>query len=786
MKKIKYYISRIKSASLKNLKFAINESHKKSHKNRLIIFLDMIYCFIRYSAGYMDYYYCAFYKANKKQRKSFITRSINNKYIETLNDRNYAYIFDDKAIFNEKFNEYIKRDYLDLRKNDLNDFQNFIQKHPTFIAKPINLQCGQKVEKIITNKKTNNEELYHKLIKNEQLLIEECVTQHEKLSQLCDTSVNTLRIVTARKNHQTTILFRLIRIGNGKNVVDNFHQGGMCSIFDEYGTITRPAIDKNDNLYTYHPKTKTKIEGFKIPYYEEALELCQKASEKVEQIGLVGWDVAITPDGPVLIEGNNLPSYDFYQTKNHLDQNGCGPKEKFDQIILNKKPKPNFKFYLAFYYYKIIIFLQKITKRENKIYPAFTNKLFKICPRYLTYIAKPKTVISVMGTNGKTTICNLLKDSLENMGYKVINNIEFSYTTGISHCFTKYATNRNKSEYDFAIIETDELTSGEIFEHLKPDYIIVTNLFRDSIKLNDNTEYIFTKMKEAIPENTKLILNADDLISSALKKNKTILYGVDNLNYPERNYIVKDIVLCPNCQTNLKYITRQYNHIGQAYCPKCGFKSPTPNYLLTKVENNKCLINDIEYPLISDSIFNIYNEVALISLLNELNIDHNTICNALKNIHITNTRMKTYKIKNKDFICLLAKGQNPVACSSVLNYIANDNEKMDIILMLDDLKDNKKSSETISWFYDTDFEFLNKENINSILIAGPRAKDLYVRLLLANIPQKKIKTTLNEEEIPEYIDINNIKKLYFLYDIYSLQLARNIEKEIIRKSENND
>ena len=130
-------------------------------------------------------------------------------------------------------------------------------------------------------------------------------------------------------------------------------------------------------------------------------------------------------------------------------------------------------------------------KKENRIYPSYTKILFKICPSYLRMIAKPKKVICVMGTNGKTTLCNLIKDILIDNGYSVINNIEFSLKTGISHCFTRYATLINKSHYDFAIIETDELTSKEIYKYLIPDYVVCTNLFRDSLKKNGNSEYIF-------------------------------------------------------------------------------------------------------------------------------------------------------------------------------------------------------------------------------------------------------------------------------------------------------
>lgn len=319
------------------LKFAINEVNKRSKKNKIIIFLDMCYCFIKYKAGYMDYYYYYFESSTKKQRESYITRGINNSYIRKLNDPQYGYIFDDKVVFNEKFSKYIGREYIDLRKSGLDDFKKFVKKHKKIILKPINLQCGKGIEKIVINKDVDIKELYNNCKKNNQLLIEECIEQHEKLNKLFPNSVNTLRIVTVIKNKKTTIMFRSIRIGNGDNIVDNFNHGGMYSIINEKGVICKPAIDKKGNVYIKHPVTKTDIDGFEIPYFKEAIKMCVSASKVVPQIGLVGWDIAITPKGPVLVEGNNFPGYDIYQSRIHLNDDGTGIRKFYDKVIFDKK-----------------------------------------------------------------------------------------------------------------------------------------------------------------------------------------------------------------------------------------------------------------------------------------------------------------------------------------------------------------------------------------------------------------------------------------------------------------
>lgn len=331
-----YYIKRLFSMNYKQMLTTIDKVHKRSGKSKIFIFFDMILCSILYQAGYMDYYVFCFEDLKPKIRKTFITRGVNNQYIRTMNNREYYHLFDNKIEFNHLFQKFLNRDYLDLNTSSLEEFQRFIKKHPIFMAKPVDLQCGKGIEKIKVKENTNLKNLYQKLIENKQVLVEEYVLQHSKMNELFPYSVNTLRIVSAYKNGKTTILFRAIRIGNGKNVVDNFNHGGMYSVVNEKGIIEKPAIDKNGVIYTEHPVTKTEIVGFQIPYFKEAIAMVKEAAKVVPEVGLVGFDIAITEKGPVMIEGNQLPGYDIYQSKIHLNSDGTGMKPLFDQVIYGK------------------------------------------------------------------------------------------------------------------------------------------------------------------------------------------------------------------------------------------------------------------------------------------------------------------------------------------------------------------------------------------------------------------------------------------------------------------
>lgn len=333
---MKYYIKRLLNMNYLQMFKMINKVHDRSGKSRIIIFFDMIICSIKYKAGYMDYYVFCFENLTKYQRSTFITRGINNNYIKHLNNSNFYHCFNNKTEFNQIFKKYLNREYLDLEHSNIEEFKKFCKDNSTFIAKPNDGLCGKGIEKITITSDTNLENLYQTLLQNHQILLEQFVVQSDEMNSLFPKAVNTLRLVTANVNGKSTLLFRAIRIGNGDNVVDNFNHGGMYSILDENGIITKPAIDKQGNIFEFHPVTNTKIVGFQVPYFEEAKKMVLESSQIIKEVGLVGWDIAITNGGPVMIEGNQLPGYDIYQSKIHLNEDGTGQKLLFDKVIYEK------------------------------------------------------------------------------------------------------------------------------------------------------------------------------------------------------------------------------------------------------------------------------------------------------------------------------------------------------------------------------------------------------------------------------------------------------------------
>lgn len=318
MSKISYLIKRISKMSYKSLFDTAKEISEKTNKPYIWILIDIIYCGIKYEAGYVDYKLFEMYKLNKEERKTIVTRGKNNKIIKKFNNMKEAYKFEDKALFNKLYDKYLNRKWL-LLDNNLEEFKNFVQDEKEIIVKPLSLSCGKGVEKIKIVKK-DIEKLYNKLIENNQILVEQVAHQHEIISNVYPYAVNTVRIVTLNKK----VVAAFIRFGNNKNVVDNFNHGGMVTTINiETGMVEFPAIDKSGNVYEVHPMTNTKIIGLKIPLWNKIKKLCIEACNITPEIGYIGWDVCVGEKKPCLIEGNDFPGHDLYQLPVHR-HNGYG------------------------------------------------------------------------------------------------------------------------------------------------------------------------------------------------------------------------------------------------------------------------------------------------------------------------------------------------------------------------------------------------------------------------------------------------------------------------------
>ncbi|MBQ0042556.1 MAG: DUF1727 domain-containing protein [Lachnospiraceae bacterium] len=443
--------------------------------------------------------------------------------------------------------------------------------------------------------------------------------------------------------------------------------------------------------------------------------------------------------------------------------------------------KKTFSFYFALWFTKAMRqFMRLLGKNAAHLPGKFA---IKICPKFLAMMDKPKHTIGVTGTNGKTTVSNLLVDMLMAQGYAVTNNrLGSNMKEGVASALIANSTLGGKSKNDYAVLEIDERSSMHIYPYIKPEYVICTNLFRDSILRNGSPEYIQSIVTAHMQKETTLILNADDLISGSIApENKRVYYSIRRMptDTPECTNIVNDCQICPKCAATLKYEYVRYHQIGKAVCPSCGFASPKPDYD-AQVNNDDGTVTIYErgvaenYKLLNNSTFNIYNQLCITALLRELGISADQVRDGLSKIALPDYRYTQFTQNGMHVVDMMAKEHNPIACSVVFDYVSKEPGMKEVLFLLDD----ETPKESMCWIYDCDYERLNSPLIKHIIIPGSRALDQKLRLLMAGVPEEKIIIGMEDLEAPSYLEFDGTDTVFVLHQHWKPEMDKKVVARI--------
>ena len=449
------------------------------------------------------------------------------------------------------------------------------------------------------------------------------------------------------------------------------------------------------------------------------------------------------------------------------------------------------KYYFALYVAKAVQTLLKLLGRNATYFPG--KVAIRLCKDFLRYVKPPKTVIAVTGTNGKTTVSNLITSILKENGYTVTNNsFGSNIAAGVISALIEDMNLAGKSRKDIAVLEVDERSSLLIYPYLQPDFLVCNNIMRDSIKRNAHTEFISHIITSALlGTSTKLIVNADDLIAARLgdPNQPRVYFGIEAEKPTEIvKPLLRDLVYCPECGSLLKDDYVRYNHIGRHYCDSCGLKSPEPSYSVTNIDRKNATFTvhhngqDEVYTLINDNIVNVYNFCGAIALLHEFGMSYEQIKKGFTNSKIVKTRLDEAKSGDLNITMIMAKGQNPIACSRCYDYVAKyPSDKKAALLIVDDVEDNICQSETTCWLYDCDYSAFADPGIKQVIFAGPRCHDHYLRSLLAGVSADKIQITEDSTKVVGMLDTLSCKDIFVLHELYRPNEAKVIKEQLIAR-----
>lgn len=166
----------------------------------------------------------------------------------------------------------------------------------------------------------------------EKAILEEWICQHEELERIYSKAINCLRIITLYNNGKVNFLAGGMTWGNGKKIANACASGIVSPVNFENGKLEKPAADFSGNVYKQHPITGQNLQGIYVPYWKEIVEMLTCAAKEIPQVAYIGWDIAITPNGPIIIEGNTTPGYRYYQIPAHME-NKLGNRKVYERCL---------------------------------------------------------------------------------------------------------------------------------------------------------------------------------------------------------------------------------------------------------------------------------------------------------------------------------------------------------------------------------------------------------------------------------------------------------------------
>lgn len=287
----------------------------------------------RYIFGgvYQQYFQYDFKNKTIAQRMEYIGSFEMTDFVLKNGTKHGEKVLHDKYESYQKFEKFYSRKIIKINNSeDISDFLLFCENNKSFIAKPINSNGGHGI-KIYNLETQTSIEIFTELLAMGGAVCEELISQCDEMAKYHPQSVNTVRVVTFYDNEKLSLVFAMLRMGSGDSSVDNTSAGGISAAVDvETGRVTSRGLvrmNKENVFFDNHPDTDVRIKDSVIPQWNELIDMLKQLVTVLEEQKCVGWDLALTDNGWIMVEGNPNPLFSTIQV---LEQHGY--REKIERL----------------------------------------------------------------------------------------------------------------------------------------------------------------------------------------------------------------------------------------------------------------------------------------------------------------------------------------------------------------------------------------------------------------------------------------------------------------------
>lgn len=293
--------------------------YEPTRKQVNTLFYDYLFFWLKYKGSLdVDYFDTQMYRKSDFVRQESLANISRFKWRDSIQDKKYWKVFQDKRIFYSKFDKYLNRKWISVNKDTtLETYNKFITECKNEVISKAAISSGG-VD--VCCWKLDNEEEKEKLYdyaKKYGLILEEKLEQCEEIKSFSFNSTNTFRIITIIDDSGKVHIARaVLRIGRKNSFVDNYTSGGMAAQVDvETGIIYSTALDKKGKEYILHPDTGKQIVGYKIEDWQDYKNFAIQLAKEFPTVRYVGWDIIKNTDGKMcVIEGNKNAGIDLMET----------------------------------------------------------------------------------------------------------------------------------------------------------------------------------------------------------------------------------------------------------------------------------------------------------------------------------------------------------------------------------------------------------------------------------------------------------------------------------------
>ena len=432
----------------------------------------------------------------------------------------------------------------------------------------------------------------------------------------------------------------------------------------------------------------------------------------------------------------------------------------------------SFRAFLAICLCRLLRGFSRLVHRGGTAMPG--QWALRVCPNLLSILARGVKTVAITGTNGKTTTARMIEEGFARQEKNYFaNRSGANLLSGITTEFVMNSTLFGKCKKEYAVIECDEAAAVKVFPQLKPQVVIVLNLFRDQLDRYGEVTHTLSNIRTALsslPEPITLCLNADCSLTASLADDldhKARFFGIDKGAVPSgKKSELSDASHCIRCKTEYEYDYITYGHLGGFRCPKCGYRRAEADYAVTDVAqqradgssiviraDGKRYLAEVNLP----ALYNIYNAIAAIAAMTEMGITTEAAISAVASFKCGFGRMENFALGKGGAKVMLAK--NPAGFNQLLSFLQNIPDKFVLVLCLND---RGADGTDISWIWDANFEELCNlaGTLEKVIVSGDRAADMAVRVKYAGVDPRfvtmehdyeRLVKELETEERPIYM-----------------------------------